>query len=84
MSFKHFWAIVPEAYVINPSSLTKFRKLRLKDSNMLDLLISKTVSIAIENGVLKSKSIEDGIDQLTLKYKSKFKKNNKNYTLNLL
>ena len=51
---------------------------------MLDLLISKTVSIAIENGVLKSKSIEDGIDQLTLKYKSKFKENNKNYTLNLL
>ncbi|WP_231017187.1 hypothetical protein [Clostridium guangxiense] len=46
--------------------------------------LSKTVSIAIENGVLKSKSIEDGIDQLTLKYKSKFKENTKDYTLNLL
>jgi len=43
--------------VINPSSLTKFRKLRLKDKDLLNLLISKTVSIAIEKGIIKSKSI---------------------------
>lgn len=57
MSFKYFLDIEPEASVIEPSSLTKFRKLRLKDTNMLDLLINKTVSIAIEKGILKSKSI---------------------------
>ena len=40
-----------------PSSLTKFRKLRLKDMNLLDMLIGKTVEIALEKGIIKSKSI---------------------------
>jgi hypothetical protein len=31
----------PEEEVINPSSLTKFRKLRLKDTDLLNLLINK-------------------------------------------
>lgn len=57
MSFKYFLDMAPEEPVINPSSLTKFRKLRLKDMNLLDMLISKTVEIALEKGVIKSKSI---------------------------
>ena len=57
MSFKYFLEMSPEDDVINPSSLTKFRKLRLKDTDLLNLLISKTVSIAIEKGVIRSKSI---------------------------
>lgn len=57
MSFKYFLEMTPEEDVINPSSLTKFRKLRLKDTDLLNLLISKTVSIAIEKGIIKSKSI---------------------------
>jgi transposase len=57
MSFKYFLDMSPEDDVINPSSLTKFRKLRLKDTDLLNLLISKTVSIAIEKGVIRSKSI---------------------------
>jgi len=57
MSFKYFLEMAPEEDVINPSSLTKFRKLRLKDTDLLDLLISKTVSIAIEKGIIRSKSI---------------------------
>lgn len=57
MSFKYFLEMTPEEEVINPSSLTKFRKLRLKDSDLLNLLISKTVTIAIEKGIIKSKSI---------------------------
>lgn len=57
MSFKYFLDMTPEDDVINPSSLTKFRKLRLKDTDLLNLLISKTVSIAIEKGVIRSKSI---------------------------
>lgn len=57
MSFKYFLEMAPEDGVINPSSLTKFRKLRLKDSDLLNLLIGKTVSIAIEKGIVNSKSI---------------------------
>ena len=57
MSFKYFLDMEPEGTVIEPSSLTKFRKLRLKDVNLLDMLINKTVEIAIEKGIIKSKSI---------------------------
>lgn len=57
MSFKYFLEMSPEQAVIDPSSLTKFRKLRLKDTDLLNLLISKTVAIAIEKGIIKSRSI---------------------------
>jgi transposase len=57
MSFKYFLHMAPEDQVIDPSSLTKFRKLRLQDLNLLDMLINKTVEIAIEKGIVKSKSI---------------------------
>lgn len=57
MSFKYFLDMSPEDDVINPSSLTKFRKLRLKDTDLLSLLISKTVTLAIEKGLIRSKSI---------------------------
>lgn len=48
MSFKYFLDTAPEDEVINSSSLTKFRKLRLKDVNVLDMLIQKTVEIALD------------------------------------
>lgn len=57
MSFKYFLDMAPEDEVINPSSLTKFRKLRLKDMNLLDMLIAKTVQLALEKGIIKSKFI---------------------------
>lgn len=57
MSFKYFLHMAPEEAVIEPSSLTKFRKLRLKDINLLDMLINKTVEIAIEKEIIKSKAI---------------------------
>ncbi len=57
MSFKYFLGMCPEEEVINPSSLTKFRKLRLQDTHLLDLLITKTVSIALVKGIIRSKSI---------------------------
>lgn len=57
MSFKYFLDMAPEEGVINPSSLTKFRKLRLKDTDLLNLLVGKTVSIAIDKGIIRSKSI---------------------------
>lgn len=57
MSFKYFLDMAPEASVIDPSSLTKFRKLRLQDVNLLDMLIQKTVEIALEKEIIKSTSI---------------------------
>jgi len=58
MSFKYFLGMTPEETdLINPSSLCKFRKLRLKDKDLLDLLIGKTVGIAMEKGIIKSRTI---------------------------
>ncbi len=58
LSYKYFLDLSPEeTNLIDPSTLTKFRKLRLKDSDMLDLLIGKTVKIAIEKGLINSKNI---------------------------
>ena len=57
MSFKYFLDMAPEDDVIDPSSLTKFRRLRLKDTNLMDMLISKSVSIAVEKDIIKDKSI---------------------------
>lgn len=57
MSFKYFLEMAPEDSPIDSSSLTKFRRLRLKDVALLDLLIGKTVEIALEKGILTSKSI---------------------------
>lgn len=57
MSFKYFLDMAPEDPVIDPSSLTKFRRLRLKDVVLLDLLIGKTVEIALEKKIINSKTI---------------------------
>lgn len=71
MSFKFFLDMTPEEEVINPSSLTKFRKMRLKDTNLLDMLISKTVEIAIEKEIIKSKSIIVDATHTKSRYNSK-------------
>ena len=52
MSFKYFLGLQPEDPVIHASSLTKFRKQRLKDKNLLDILIQKSVEVAIQQGVM--------------------------------
>src|SRR5690606_7432823 len=57
MSFKYFLDMAPEDPVIEPSSLTKFRKLRLQDVGLLDLLIQKTVEIALDKNLINSKTI---------------------------
>lgn len=71
MSFKFFLDMTPEETVINPSSLTKFRKLRLKDMNLLDMLISKTVEIAVEKGIIKSNAIIVDATHTKSRYNSK-------------
>lgn len=57
MSYKYFLGLAPEGNVIEPSTLCKFRKQRLKDENLLDSLISRSVRIALDNGLIKSKDI---------------------------
>lgn len=57
LSFKFFLHMAPEEEVIDSSLLTKFRKLRLEDMKLLDLLIGKTVEVAIQKGIIRSKSI---------------------------
>ena len=63
--------MAPEDEVINPSSLTKFRKLRLKDMNLLDMLIAKTAQLTLEKGIIKSKSIIVDATQTKSKNKQK-------------
>lgn len=71
MSFKYFLGMAPEEAVIEPSSLTKFRRLRLKDINILDMLINKTVEIALEKGIIRSKSIIVDATHTSARYNQK-------------
>jgi transposase len=57
MSYKRFLGLNPEDGVIDPSLLTKFRRNRLKDVELLDLLIGKTVGLAVDKGIIKTKTI---------------------------
>jgi len=57
MAYKYFLGLAPEDPVIEASSLTKFRKLRMKDESIMDKLISKSVEIALNNGIKLSKTL---------------------------
>ena len=57
--------------MIHASTFTKFRKLRLKDENLLDLLLGKSVEIAREQGVIKSKQIIVDATHTKAKYNRK-------------
>jgi transposase len=71
MSFKYFLDMAPEDSVIDPSSLTKFRKLRLKDVGLLDMLIGKTVEIALEKEITKNKAIIVDATHIKARYNQK-------------
>ncbi len=58
MSYKYFLGLPPEQTVmIDPSSLTRFRRQRLQDRDLMDKLISQSLKVAAEHGLIKSKSI---------------------------
>ena len=57
MSYKFFLGLAPEDDVIEPSTLCKFRKQRLKDEGLLDNLIRKSVRIALDNGLIGGRDI---------------------------
>ena len=57
MACKYFLGLAPEDNVINPSTLSKFRRQRLKDVNLLDMLIGKSIEVARSNGIEISRKI---------------------------
>lgn len=57
LSFKYFLGMSPEEDVVEASTLCKFRRQRLKDTDMLGLLIGKAVGIAVEHGLIRSGTI---------------------------
>ncbi|MGM0122664.1 hypothetical protein IGI37_003434 [Enterococcus sp. AZ194] len=62
MQMKYFLEYEPEeTEFMAPSLLSKFRHLRLKNTNLLDLLLTKTVEIALDKGVIEveNKLIQD-------------------------
>lgn len=56
MSYKYFLGLTPESDVIDASLLTKFRRQRIKDTGLLDMLISKSVALAISKGIISRRS----------------------------
>ncbi len=57
MAYKYFLNLEPDDQLMHPSSLTKFRKLRLNQEKILEELLSEIVRQAIEKGLIKSKSL---------------------------
>lgn len=57
LAYKYFLDMTPEEPVMDASTLTVFRKQRLQDGNLLDLLIGRTVQLAQEKKLLKSRTI---------------------------
>ncbi|MBB6219047.1 hypothetical protein HNQ80_005227 [Anaerosolibacter carboniphilus] len=58
MAFKFFLDLSPEeTNLIHPTTLTKFRRLRLKNEDLLDKLIQKTIELAIEKGIDLGKAL---------------------------
>jgi len=57
MAIKYFLDLSPESEMPHPSLLTKFRKLRLNDEDVLNSLVAKTVKAAQQKGLIHSKTI---------------------------
>ena len=57
MAFKFFLDYAPEDKVIEPSTLSKFRKLRLKDTSITDQLVRLSVGYVIKRNLIKTGTI---------------------------
>jgi len=72
MAFKYFLDLAPEEInLIHPTTLTKFRRLRLKGEGLLNCLIQKTVEVAIENGINIGKTLIVDATHTRAKYHQK-------------
>lgn len=59
MAYKYFLDMAPEDMPVEASTLCVFRRQRLKDKKLMDLLLTKTLDLAEEKGILK-RSKDDG------------------------
>jgi len=57
MSFKFFLDFSPEDDVIHPTSLTRFRRIRLQDATLLQKLMNIIVQVALKYDLVKSKKV---------------------------
>lgn len=57
MSYKYFLGLMPEDEVIDPSLLTVFRRQRMKDVNLMDLLLKSTIDKAKALKLISSKKV---------------------------
>lgn len=57
LSYKFFLGLMPEDGVIEASTLSRFRRQRIADGNLLDLLLGKTAEAAKERGVIDGRTI---------------------------
>ena len=57
MAYKYFLNLEPDDQLMHPSSLTKFRKLRLNNEEILEELLSEIVIQAVDKGLIKSKTL---------------------------
>ncbi|MDN6626914.1 MAG: transposase [Pisciglobus halotolerans] len=51
MSFKYFLDLSPEEDIIHPSLLSKFRTQRLKNSDLLELVLRRSIQVAKEQNI---------------------------------
>lgn len=58
MSYKFFLDMAPEDLPPDSSTLCKFRRQRLKDKNLMDLLLTRTIDIAEAKGLLKRSDLD--------------------------
>lgn len=58
MAYKFFLDMAPEEMPAEASTLCVFRRQRLKDKNLIDLLLTKTIDLAQDKGIIKPK--DDG------------------------
>lgn len=52
MAYKYFLDMRPEEMPVDPSTICKFRRQRLKDVDLLELLLGKTFEMAEEAGIM--------------------------------
>ena len=57
LSFKFFLGLMPEDNVIESSTLSRFRRQRLADTDILNLLLGKSVYVAKEHKLIDEKTI---------------------------
>lgn len=59
MAYKYFLGLEPEAMPADPTTLCKFRRQRLKDTDLLDTLLRKTFEMAEDKGIM-ARDMKDG------------------------